>query len=73
MRRVRAKVKGGNGKEAICVGYFHRWAESYEEFESGPGNQTVALIEVHDGSIVEAYPHNITFLEPYSPKGEEGE
>jgi len=28
------------------TGLFHQWANAYEEFESGPGNYTVALIEV---------------------------
>ena len=32
-------------------GIFHEWGVSYEEFESGPGNFTTGIIEMHDGSV----------------------
>ena len=43
-------------------GLFHQWANSYEEFESGPGNFTIALVEIEDGTIVEVLPCNIKFI-----------
>lgn len=43
-------------------GLFHQWANSYEEFESGPGNFTVALVEIEDGTIIEILPCNIKFI-----------
>lgn len=43
-------------------GLFHQWANSYEEFESGPGNYTIALVEIEDGTIVEVLPCNIKFI-----------
>jgi len=43
-------------------GLFHQWGVSYEEFESGPANFTIAIIELPDGSIVEIEPNRIKFL-----------
>lgn len=43
-------------------GLFHQWANSYEEFESGPGNYTIALVEIEDGTIIEVLPCNIKFI-----------
>ena len=43
-------------------GLFHQWANSYEEFKSGPGNYTIALVEIEDGTIVEVLPCNIKFI-----------
>jgi hypothetical protein len=45
-------------------GLFHQWAASYEEFENGAGNYTVALIEIPSGNILEVLPTNIKFIEP---------
>jgi sugar lactone lactonase YvrE len=42
---------------------FHQWANEYEEFESGPGNYTVALVEYADGSIGTVMPDCIRFLD----------
>jgi len=44
-------------------GLFHCWGSAYEEFESGTGNYTVALVEISGGNVVEVLPSNITFLE----------
>lgn len=30
-------------------GLFHQWGNAYEEFEDGPGNYTVAIVELPDG------------------------
>lgn len=38
------KVKTGTG-------LFHQWGCDYEEFESGPGNFSTAIVEMEDGSI----------------------
>lgn len=42
-------------------GLFHQWANNYEEFDEGPGNYTVALVELEDGTIEEVPPKNIKF------------
>ncbi len=32
-------------------GYFHQFGVDFEEFESGPGNYTTAVVEMADGTI----------------------
>lgn len=46
------------------LGYFHQWSVSYEEFETGPGNYSVAIVELPDGQIITPPADYITFLEP---------
>lgn len=45
------------------TGLFHGWGADYEEFETGPGNYTVAIVELPDGSIVTPIPENIEFVD----------
>lgn len=42
---------------------FHGWGSAYEEFESGPGNYTVAIVEFADGKVDTVVPHLIRFLD----------
>jgi hypothetical protein len=43
---------------------FHQFGVSFEEFESGPGNYSTAIVEWPDGRV-EAVPVNcIQFIEP---------
>lgn len=68
-----ARVKGTGCWEDDFTqeGIFHQWAASYEEFETGPGNYTVALVELPDGTISEVLPSNLKFVEPiYTDKEE---
>ncbi len=44
-------------------GIFHRWGDAYEEFQSGPGNYTTAIIELPDGKIVTALPEDVQFCD----------
>jgi|CXWK01.1.fsa_nt_gi hypothetical protein len=46
----------------LTTGVFHQWGCSYEEFESGPGNFTVAIVETKDGVIHEVLPTNLKFI-----------
>ncbi|MDD4390217.1 MAG: hypothetical protein PHW03_05375 [Eubacteriales bacterium] len=65
MRKVKAKYYDRMTSHLIEItGHFHQWAPQYEEFESGPGNYTVALIEDENGQIIECLPLNVQFLEP---------
>lgn len=32
-------------------GLFHQWGCDYEEFESGPGNYSTAIVEMEDGTV----------------------
>ena len=47
------KVKGQDyfGSVAIGQGIFHQWGVDYEEFETGPGNYSTAIVEMPDGSV----------------------
>ena len=38
-------------------GMFHQWGVNFEEFETGPANYSVAIVELDDGSI-----HFICFM-----------
>ena len=50
--------------EAITVtGRFHGWFPDFEEFEAGPGNYTVALIEQDDGTVVACPMGTVKFLD----------
>ncbi len=42
--RYSNKVKTG-------VGLFHQWGCDYEEFESGAGTYSTAIIEMEDGTV----------------------
>ena len=45
------KCEAGTGK-------FHQWGMDYEEFEAGPGNYSIAIIEMPDGTV-ENWPSNM--------------
>ena len=45
------------------LGEFHQWGSDYEEFETGPGNYTVGIVEDSDGKIHQPFPENIVFLD----------
>jgi hypothetical protein len=48
----------------VGIGDFHCWGNGYEEFESGPGNYTTAIVEMSDGTILTPLPTDIKFLIP---------
>jgi len=48
--------------EFINEGLFHQWGNGYEEFESGPGNYSVALVELPNGEMIEVLPTNLKFI-----------
>jgi hypothetical protein len=52
-----------NGYEDVCEGKFHGWGVEYEEFESGPGNYSVAIIELPDGTMQTLVPWLVRFLD----------
>lgn len=59
------EVKEGTGmySDFIHEGLFHKWATGFEEFESGLGNYTYAIIETPDGCVEEVLPTNIKFIQ----------
>lgn len=40
---------------------FHQWGAEYEEFDTGPGNYTVAIVELEDGTIKTIPPNWVKF------------
>ena len=50
-------------KEFTNAGLFHQWGCSYEEFESGAGNFTVAIVEMTDGTVEQVLPINLKFVD----------
>jgi len=62
MRKVTAKIYDRDSRDYKEIqGQFHCWGQEYEEFESGLGNATVAIIELDNGQIVTANPGNVVF------------
>ena len=47
--------------EEIGTGLFHEWGMDFEEFDNGPANYTVAVVEMPDGSVSLVNPTNIIF------------
>lgn len=47
------KAKGANHCERVSVGHglFHQFGVNYEEFQSGPGNYSSAIVEMPDGEV----------------------
>ena len=55
----------GTGKyeeDFIHDGIFHQWGIHYEEYEDGLGNETVAIVEIKDGTIMLVSPIHIKFI-----------
>jgi hypothetical protein len=46
----------------MYIGVFHQFGIDYEEFESGAGNFSTALIEKSDGTVENVYVQNIKFI-----------
>lgn len=72
MRRVRVKWRelsdfqiGGPFcfNTYTAIGHFHGWGSAYEEFESGPANYTMAIVELSNGRIKTINPDDVVFLD----------
>lgn len=71
MRRVKFKVffpavAQTPGRWEEMEGFFHKIGASYNEFESGPGNFSTAIVEDDTGKIHEVNPSDMQFLTPYA-------
>jgi len=44
------------------TGVFHQWGVSYDEFETGPGNYSTAIVKLMDGSIITPAAHMVQFI-----------
>lgn len=63
MRKCRGKYYKQGKYHTFFEGYFHRWGCNYEEFETGPGNYSVAIVELPDGEVVMPVADDIWFLD----------
>jgi hypothetical protein len=45
-------------------GLFHQWGNDFTEFENGPGNYTVAVVELVDGTMITPQVKDVRFLPP---------
>jgi len=66
MRKIEwMDFKGVDGKltREWKEGVFHAFGVNYEEFETGPGNYSTAIIELPDGTIKNIPVENIKFVE----------
>ena len=43
-------------------GLFHQWGNDYQEYEEGPGNFTVGIVELPDGRVVTPIARFIQFV-----------
>lgn len=46
---------------------FHQWGVAYEQFEAGPGNYNVAIVEWPDGTVEEIQSRFIRFIDKAEP------
>ena len=56
-------TKTVNGSKVEVFGRFHGWFADFIEFESGPGNTVMALVEESDGTVSSCWPESIRFLD----------
>ena len=64
MRKVKVKDYNNDIKGFVIVeGVFHQWGYGYDEYEAGPGNYSIAIVELPDGRVIEVPPRHVTFLE----------
>ena len=67
MRKCKGKLlvckNGKYEEEKFELGFFHEWGVNYEEFESGAGNYSVAIVELPDGKIITPLAEDIQFLD----------
>jgi hypothetical protein len=50
-KTYRKRAVDGKWETIEIEGIFHQFAPMYDEFESGPGNHTVAIVEDKDGQL----------------------
>ena len=59
--QVAGEAKYGKVPKGTAI--FHQFGVDYEEFESGPGNFSTAIIELDDGTVKNVPVRNIAFID----------
>lgn len=62
MRKCKGRYYKSGKYHEFALGYFHQWGNNYEEFETGPGNFSTAIVELPDGEIIMPQADDIQFL-----------
>ena len=62
MRKCKGRYYKKGQYHDFEMGYFHQWGCNYEEFETGAGNYSVAIVELPNGEIVMPMADDIQFL-----------
>ena len=47
--------------KSLGLAWFHQWGVDYEEFETGPGNFSVAIVEFADGTVKTVPAESVNF------------
>lgn len=63
MKRKVSVYKDYKKNEIDCEGIFHSFGVNYAEFDNGPGNYSIAIIELSDGTIVTPPADLIKFID----------
>ena len=63
MRKCKGRYYKQGQYHDFEMGYFHQWGCNYEEFETGAGNYSVAIIELPNGEVVMPVADDIQFLD----------
>lgn len=66
MRKCKGRYFYQGKYHEFVMGYFHEWGVNYEEFESGAGNYSTAIVELPNGKVVMPTADDIVFLESVS-------
>ena len=62
MRKVKAEIFNTDHQWQDVAGIFHQWGNHSTEYDNGPANDTVAIIELENGEIVTCIPEKVTFI-----------
>lgn len=63
-KAVRTTATSAYSMEPAGEALFHQFGMDYDEFESGPGNFSAAIVEWPDGRVEVVPAWNIRFVEP---------
>lgn len=72
LRRCKCKInvyENNAWKTVEHEGWFHQWGMSYEEFDNGPGNYSIAIVELDNGHVILPMADDIIFLDKPDSKG----